>query len=75
MLIQVDVSEYKMEYIRVKILPWVKEVFGDDYVYIWPRKYFTFNNNEDATAFMLTFGGKRTRTKIEKMLDYEENID
>jgi len=68
MLIQVDVSEYEMAFIRGEIVPWVKETFGDEFVYAWPNKYFIFHDDEGATAFMLKFGGKRTETKIEKMI-------
>ena len=67
MLVQIDVSQYDMFYIREKIIPWVREIYKNNYAYMWPGKRFIFYDNGDATIFILKFGGKRIETNIEKM--------
>jgi hypothetical protein len=39
-----------------------------DVSYTWQTKELCFEHEEDAIAFMLTFGGSRCYTKVEQML-------
>jgi hypothetical protein len=55
------------------LLSWLENnVNKGDVAYTWPFNTFTFEHEEDATAFLLTFGGKRKYTTIEQMI---RNID
>jgi hypothetical protein len=55
---------------------WKKAVFDwlndnvnkGDVAFTWPYNTFAFEHEEDATAFLLTFGGKRKYTKVEQMI-------
>jgi hypothetical protein len=55
------------------LLSWLENnVNKGDVAYTWPVASFAFENDEDAAAFLLVFGGKRKYTTIEQMI---RNID
>ena len=54
------------------VADWIEtNVSNGDIIYQWPYNDFTFVKEEDAIAFMLVFGGKRKKSKIEIMIENE----
>lgn len=50
------------------IQEWLKNLEVGDYVYLWPSFRVTFWYDEDATAFMVKFGGKKNISKTDQIL-------
>ena len=54
------------------VIQWLNENMEQRYVWIWPDRYITFENDDDATMYMLKFGGSRHYSKIEQMIKAED---
>jgi hypothetical protein len=50
------------------IQEWLKDLPDGDYVYLWPSFRVTFWYDEDATAFIIKFGGKKNISRTEQIL-------
>lgn len=50
------------------IQEWLKDLPDGDYAYIWPSFRVTFWYDEDATAFIMKFGGHRNISRTEQIL-------
>jgi len=59
---------------RVTLLEWIKNNgIQENVVYNWVSRVITFENEEDAIAFSLTFGIEREITTLERMIRNEES--
>ena len=52
-------------------ISWLDEVMPGRYVWFWPNRYITFEDEEDASIFILKIGGRRSYSKIEEMIKEE----
>jgi len=59
------VTEYR------KVSAWLSANCVDVYIDHWPFRKVVFESEQDAMCAILTFGGVRTKTKIEQMIENE----
>lgn len=58
---------------RDKVQKWIEDNKEAEVVsYSWPSTNITFYNEEDALAFTLAVGGVRFKSRLEKMLEFED---
>lgn len=73
-MIQINLPETaSLKIFYSDIIPWLKENMEQQYVWIWPDRYITLENDDDATMFMLKFGGYRTYSRVEQMIKVEND--
>ena len=58
MTIRINLPAYGSSEIRDKIIPWLRENKIGDIVYQWPYRYVMFDNDEDASFFLMKYSGE-----------------
>ena len=59
---------------RGKVLDWIANN-ESNVAYTWLSTSITFHNPEDAVSFTLAVGGVRIKSRLEKMLEIENEKD
>ncbi len=54
---------------RSEIMQWLINLNAADVVFMFPYRVISFGNEEDATAFMLTFNATRKYLKIDQLIE------
>lgn len=70
-MIDVAFEHMTMDRFRDEVQPWLSEnitLFN----FQWPRRVVTFMDDDDATAAILKFGAKRMKSKLDIMIENEE---